>query len=45
MRVSCIQVLGSLSLLIEKAVRSSRSGEGRGIAYFNMYVANAGCVI
>lgn len=45
MCVSCIQMLGCLSQLIEKAIRSSRSDEGKGLVYCNMYGADVSYVI
>lgn len=38
MCTSCIQMRGSLSQLIQKALRTSGSGGGKGIVYFNMCV-------
>lgn len=38
MCISCIQMRDSLSQLIQKALRTSGSGGGKGIVYFNMCV-------
>lgn len=38
--ISCIQMLGSLSQLIQKALRTSGSGGGKGIEYFSLCVTD-----